>query len=604
MPQQPRDSAALGRAVRANGDAAAVDERLVVVEMAVRELQQSVRDIERRLAVVESGMAASAAVDAASPADALPIDEDPAAAAAGGSAFDVVAIMSFIGRTFVALGGAYLLRALTDAAILPPRIGIACGLLYGISWLVMADRAAAGGRWLSAVFHTAVTSMIGFPLVWEAVTRFKLLGPETSVSVMTVLTGAALAVAVRQRLQSVAWIVVLPAMMLALMMMAATGFVLSFAVYLIALGVTTLWLGYLPLYWRFLRWPVAFAADLSVMALAMRASTRDWSDPPVFVIAVQLLLLTGYLASIVVRTLIRGRDVIPFEILQTAVALVVGFGGAVYVAAITGAGERALAVINLAAGVGCYAVAFRFIARRQGLRHNFYFYTSLAIVLVVVSTHLMLRREAAASTFGALSILSAWTAWRVRHVALNLHAAGYVVAAASESGLLSSAAYALLAPATSSWLPFTLSALRVLTATLVCWLIPMSREAESWGGWFELPRLIMTVVLTWSVGGAIVALLTMVPPGTIGTAGDPGNVATIRTMVLAVLALGLARVGRIDRFKESAHLVYPVLIAGGLKLVAEDFRYSKPATLFVALAFYGGALILAPRLLRRQTTSG
>jgi hypothetical protein len=340
------------------------------------------------------------------------------------------------------------------------------------------------------------------------------------------------------------------------------------------------------------------------MALAMRASTRDWSDPPVFVIAVQLLLLTGYLASIVVRTLIRGRDVIPFEILQTAVALVVGFGGAVYVAAITGAGERALAVINLAAGVGCYAVAFRFIARRQGLRHNFYFYTSLAIVLVVVSTHLMLRREAAASTFGALSILSAWTAWRVRHVALNLHAAGYVVAAASESGLLSSAAYALLAPATSSWLPFTLSALMVLTATLVCWLIPMSREAESWGGWFELPRLIMTVVLTWSVGGAIVALLTMVPPGTIGTAGDPGNVATIRTMVLAVLALGLARVGRIDRFKESAHLVYPVLIAGGLKLVAEDFRYSKPATLFVALAFYGGALILAPRLLRRQTTSG
>lgn len=579
-----------------------MDEHLTRVETAVRELAHSVRTIERRLAVIESSLAAAVPVghDTARPVSALPTEDHAAAPPALRSGHDVVTVLSFIGRTFVALGGAYLLRALTDSAILPPRIGIACGLLYGMSWLVMADRAGTGGRWLSAAFHALVTSMIGFPMLWEAVTRFKLLGPEASALVMTALTGAALAVAIRQRLQSVAWIVVLPAVTTSLMTIAATGFVLPFAIFLIALGVATLWLGYSPFGWRLLRWPVALFADLSVLAFAMRAATRSWPDPPVAVISVQLLLLTSYLASIVIRTLIRGRDVVPFEIVQTLAALGVGLGGAVYVAAVTGAGEHVLAVINLAAGAGCYGVAFAFIAKRQGLRHNFYFYTSLALVLVLVSTTLMLQHAAAASTFAGLAILAAGLAWRVGHIALNLHAAGYIVAAASEAGLLSSATYALLAPASDAWLPFPPAALLVLSATLVCWLIPMSPRARTWGASSRTPRLFITVVLAWSLGGWIVALLTPLLSGTPGAGADPGVVATIRTTVLATSALALAAFGRIDRFKESAHLMYPVLVVTGLKLVAEDLPHSKPATLFVALAFYGGALILAPRLVRRQ----
>ena len=85
-------------------------------------------------------------------------------------------------------------------------------------------------RWLSALFHALVTSMVGLPVLREAVTRFKLLGPGASALVMTALTGASLAVAICQRLQIVAWIVVLPAVTMSLMMIAATGFVLPSAV--------------------------------------------------------------------------------------------------------------------------------------------------------------------------------------------------------------------------------------------------------------------------------------------------------------------------------------------------------------------------------------
>ena len=66
-------------------------------------------------------------------------------------------------------------------------------------------------------------------------------------------------------------------------------------------------------------------------------------------------------------------------------------------------------------------------------------------------------------------------------------------------------------------------------------------------------------------------------------------------------ALGLACVGRAPRLREASWLVYPTLALGGVKLLAEDFPHSTAATLFIALAMYGGALIAAPRLIQRPT---
>jgi hypothetical protein len=84
-----------------------------------------------------------------------------------------------------------------------------------------------------------------------------------------------------------------------------------------------------------------------------------------------------------------------------------------------------------------------------------------------------------------------------------------------------------------------------------------------------------------------------------GAGADPGLLATVRTAVLAAAAVLLGWAGRWDRLREAAWLVYPVLLAAGVKLILEDFPHGRPATLFVALGLCGGALILAPRLARR-----
>jgi len=93
------------------------------------------------------------------------------------------------------------------------------------------------------------------------------------------------------------------------------------------------------------------------------------------------------------------------------------------------------------------------------------------------------------------------------------------------------------------------------------------------------------------------------PDEVLGTVAPRFGVATVRTIALAATALALAWLGRAPQWREAAWLVYPTLAAGGVKLLAEDFPHSTAATLFVALAMYGGALIAAPRLIRGQTTA-
>jgi len=84
---------------------------------------------------------------------------------------------------------------------------------------------------------------------------------------------------------------------------------------------------------------------------------------------------------------------------------------------------------------------------------------------------------------------------------------------------------------------------------------------------------------------------------------DPGVIATVRTAALVSAVVAAAAIGRYPRFVEAGWLVYPLLIAGALKLVADDLTHSRPATLFVALAVYGAALIAAPRIARRPLKS-
>lgn len=567
-----------------------MDDRLSRVESQVHELERTVARFERRLTAIEHEHPAP------EPAGAAILDvEQPLTAQAGGRHDEAAATISLVGRTFVALGGAYLLRALTDSAIVPQRIGIALGVAYALVWLVATDRAGGRSRQLSAAFHALVAILIVFPLLWEATVRFRDLTPAGGALALSMVTAIGLGIAVHRNLQAVAWIVTLAALPTAIASISMTGELVPFAVYLIALGVATLWLGY-AWDWVWLRWPAALVADATVLALTMAGVGRESAASPAAIVAVQMLLLNGYLASIVVRTIIRARDVIGFEIVQALASLAAGFGGAVYIAEYTGSGATMLAFINLAFGIGCYVVGFMFM--RQGRPRNFCFYSSLAIVLVITSSTLLLTADALALVSVFLAVSATWSAGRVSNGTLMVHAVAYLVVAGIASGLLAAAGFALVAPPSVQWLPFSGTAIVVVLGSGMCWVL--SPAVLTGPVYARLPRAVVALLLIVGGAGVLVARLASLLPHADGTPVDAGAVATLRTAALAGAAVALAWAGQRERFRESRWLLYPVLAAGGIKLLVEDLPRSKPETLFVALAVYGLALIAAPRLLRHR----
>ena len=81
-------------------------------------------------------------------------------------------------------------------------------------------------------------------------------------------------------------------------------------------------------------------------------------------------------------------------------------------------------------------------------------------------------------------------------------------------------------------------------------------------------------------------------------AEDAGVLATVRTALLSGLAVLAAWLHRPGAFSSIGTLAYPLLAVIGIKLALTDLRVSTAATLFVALACYGAALVIVPRLHR------
>ncbi len=575
-----------------------MDDRLSALESTIDELRASVRRLEERLTLFEGRAIAGPDADA-HPGPAIAEAPSPASHPAGRDWRDPIAILSLLGRLFIVLGGAYFLRAMTDSGTVPPVAGIALGLVYGLVWLVLADRAGTRLQMPSAVFHGVGAAMVAFPVVLEATTRFKVLPGPASATALTMLTGGLLVVAWRRRIQPLAWVAVTAAIPTSVVILAQTGVVVPHAFFLILFGVATLWMGY-SLDWLAVRWPVAAVADMVVVGVTARALAQQPKESPGVALVVQVTLLGAYLLSIAIRTLVRGRNVIPFEVAQTIAALVVGLGGALYVTRATGSGGAMLGVASVVFGAACYGIAFAFIERQQNRGRNVYFYTSLAVVFVLVGMARLLPAEPLAGVLAALAVVccAAWS--RIGRLFLLLHGAVYVAAAAIASGSIGYDIGAVAFGAPGGWaLPGAAMLVVLAAGAASAWLA--ARQPESDGSAHaSLPRFVVVLVLVLSAGGALIGYLAPLagrqPDGSI----DPGVLATIRTGVLALSTLLVAWIGRHAGFREWSWLVYPLLVGIGLKMVAQDFMHSRPATLFVALALYGAALILAPRLRRRQ----
>lgn len=570
-------------------------DRLQELETQVASLTREVEALRQRVGTLESAPPAAASRprrrSAAEAAASFAAATGPTAEAPS-----VQAVAPLVGRMLLLLAGAFVLRALTDAGRLPAPVGVALGFAYAGGVHALAARARSP---LAAGFHGLTAVLIGFPLILEATARFHLLGPVLSAALLVALGGSVLGVAAWRRLPWVAWLGTAGVVATAVGLMLGTGRLVPATLALVALGVVTVWLGYV-IDWHALRWPVAAAADLAFVMVAARAVAPTAAEGPTLALATAAVLVVAYLGSFAARTLYLGRGVVAFEIAQTAGVLLAGLGGGAYVAARSGAGTTALGAVTLALAVGCYAVAFAFVERRQKGGTNFYFYSSVALAFVLAGAWLSLPDAVRGVALATLALVVAALARARARRTLFVHAAVLGLAAAGASGLLRHADVALFSSAALEWPPLPFTALLALACLLATTVLSAASAARA--TWPErLPQLALDTVAALSAAGVVAgwAAGALGPPG---PEADLGLVGTARTAVLATGAILAAWAGRRPEGREAGWLAWPLVAVLGLKLLLEDLPRGRPATLILSFALTGAALILVPRL--RAGTGG
>jgi len=572
-----------------------VEDRLAGLEAAVEQLGSTVRLLERRVLQLEGQWPAAGSVSAEQVQLSGEEGGQPKPARAARAPDDPIAILSLIGRLFLVLAGGFFLRAMTEAGLLIAPLGVSLAFTYGLVWLYLADRAGGREQPMSAAFHAAGFAAVAFPLLIEATTRFQVLPPAGAALGLALLTAAGVWVAWRRRLTAIAWITILAALPTSLVLLLKTGQVLPFALQPIALGVVALWLGYV-LGWNGIRWPAALVANLVVVGLTLRALSPQYPDALPVAMLLQWLLLGGYAASIMSRTIMRGREVGWFEVGQTIAVLLVTLGGTLVLSWASPARLAAIGLVSVFLGGACYAIVFAVLEKRETVGHNLDFYAVLALVFTIAGFYLMIPAPWSGIAFGVLAVAGSVLWARLGRLYLLLHAAVYLAAAVVASGDLAYGARALALSADGPWLQPGPALLFMLLASLACAWFVAARPAPEGGSVASGLRLVVIIACTWIVASCLTGWVAPAIAALTGSGIEAGTLATERTAVLALGTLLVAWIGRHERFREWSWLVYPLLVVTGLKMVAQDFGQSRPATLFIALALYGAALIIAPRL--------
>jgi hypothetical protein len=557
----------------------------------VEALAEEVRQLRERL----EGLEARLQPEAQAPGPSPPFP------AAGGNAEAALAtgIVAFSGRTLVALGGGYLIRALTDAGGLPALAGVALGLAYALAWLALADRAAAGGQRVSAAFHGLTSALIAYPLLWETTVRFKLLTPPVALALLLCVFAAGITVARRRRMDLLAWLYVGIALGTSAGLLVATFHLLAALAALLVIAIVVEWMADHDL-WLGLRWPAALTLDAALLATIVLVSRPeglpDGYPPAPRFLAVALALATPaiYLSAIVDRTLRRKCPVRPFEAVQGAIALVLGLGGAWGLLGSEPA-AAALGLFCLVIGALGYAAAFAFIERREGHNRNFYFYSSVAGVLTLAGSWAILGPTFLTLALSVLAIGSAGLGRWFERTTLQVHGALYACVAAFETGLAWESWGALVGPRSGAWaLPTPAGWIAAFAAWAAYALLAGGGRGEGRGAAL-LPRTISAAAAVIILGGVLVT-------GFATGAGflSPAGIATLRTGTLALLVLGLGLAARRWVLLELTWFVYPLLVVGGVKLATQDLWHGRGFALFLSLVLYGTALIAAPRLVRHE----
>ena len=564
---------------------------------AIRDLEEAISSLETRMTHVETALFEESARRSTPAAETRrseprpPVSASEAAEAPSPSLINSV----LVGRSLIVFGGAYLLRALTESGAFPIMVGAAAGLLYAAIFLFLSYRQAPSYR-ASATFHGMMAVLIAMPLAVETAVGFGEMRVEVSFLIILAFCGVAGAIAIRNNLKALGWIVqVVTVGSLVALTLGSRAFVLGlFAFLLLAIGslvearrISTPALVFLP----------AFFSTILVLPIAHLAVNPEAPPGAISGLVAILAFVTVWILGIIVDSRGDAERPGPGLLILLFFVMLVGVGAGLFVShesRLSFLFAPIMSVVALATGI----YGWRMTMREGDEDRRSLTFVIVTTFLLMAVTGSILSPAATAVVWLVLAVLSILPA-RSGHPMLYVSSTILVTGATFVSELFAWTLAALMrVPDPAALLPSFSAILTIVVAAVVLFTTPRVRTKKKF--FRSMADGITTTIIAGGLAGFAIHAIQLALP-IIGVSTDePGAVATVRTIVLSIAAILLAWLARFPKTSTAGALVNPVLILTAVLIITVNVRVGRAATHFPAFIMYGLSLIIAPALKRRS----
>lgn len=543
-----------------------------------------VEELERRVHALEHPDEAKA--DAARPLAA----QASAVFADKGSRLQTVSLFPLIGRAMLGIAGAYVLRAIAAAGVLPKLPVSVLAVVYAFAWLFWAPRST--GR-LSRITYAATSALILAPMLWEMTLQFHVFSSMASASILSAFLALATLFDIRGGIERTMWVAQSIVIITAVGLAFATRNILPFLIaLLIAVCVVE--------YARMLRyaqpaWPLfALAADAATWGMIFiyagpQNARADFPDLTVAALTVPACLLFGvYGAGVAVDAFHHQNRISVFAAVQAMTAFLIAAAAVLYFA--PEHGPAILGVFCLVLSASMFTGSFHYLRRLKD-RRNLRVFSAWSSALLLAGSLWALPRPSAAIVLAGAGLAATWLAPQIEPDILELQSDVYLLAATIISALPQ---YVFNVVAGSLPDRPALSTMAVCVCIGAAYLLEREATRTTWRRTIIrfIPALLavcaLIALLVHSVLGAVSLVISL----------EVHHIAFFRTLTICLAALCLAFGGSRWARVELTRLAYVALAFIAAKLVFEDLRHGHMEFIAGSIALFAIALIAVPRLVR------
>lgn len=501
-------------------------------------------------------------------------------------------IFLLLGRAMLGIAGAYVLRAIAQADVMPKYAVAALAITYAFAWLIWAARVSKADP-IAPFVYAATSSVILVPMLWEETLHFHDFAPLATAGVLAAFVVTATAIGLRDTGSRFVWIAQSVGPIAAFSLAIAAHNLLPFIyMLLVALLVVE--------YARSLdhvqtAWPlIALVTDGAIWGLIFIYSGPQSARAEFPALSLAALVFPSCLlfaingSGIAVRVILHQRRISAFESIQGMIAFLL-LASCVLVFAPKN-GSAALGILCALLSAAAYAASFlrlRHLAEPRNFRVFIFWSGALLVAGALWSLPPAGAEMALAIAGSAAYIIAAQINFRT----LEFHGSLFLCVAAVFSGM---ARFVFETLAGSSPGKPTLAVWIMAISAAAAYAVAKDSRDDHWVG--QGLRLVPALLAASAISGLLVngalALAALV------VSLDAHHVAFLRTLVICAVSLGLAFAGsRWGRFT-MMRLAYLALAFVLAKLLFEDLRHGRMEFIAGSIFIFAITLIAVPRLVR------